>query len=168
MKLLIALVLIASAAAVVYVHAQTTPIGNQQYATFGVIGLAPDQTARLNAFGLPVGGPIVAGGSCQVTLSFFDDQGNSLKTATQGVNQGQTVPLELDRGEIDSNATRAEIRGEVRAALTTGNAGSAVPSGCQVVPSLEIYNRASGRTRAFLETTYALPTVIPLALTPAQ
>jgi len=168
MKLLLTLVLIAGAAAVVYVPAQTTPVANPQYATFGVIGLAPGQTARLNAFGLPLGGPIIAGGSCQVTLSFFDDQGNRLKTATQAVNQGKTVPLELDRGEIDSNATRAEIRGEIFAAFTAGNDGSAAPSRCQLVPSLEIYNQATGRTEASQQTTYALPTVIPLALAPAR
>ena len=168
MKLLIAFVLICSAAAVVYLHAQTTPVANQQFATFGIVGLAPGQTARLNAFGLPVGGPLVAGGACQVTLSFFDDQGNSLKTATLAVTQGKAVPLELDRAEIDANSTRAEIRGAIRAAFTTGNDGTtAAPSGCQVAPSLEIYNQVSGHTETALQTTFALPTVIPLALTPA-
>src|ERR1035438_9120243 len=62
-----------------------------QYVTLGMVGLAVGEAARLNALLLPVGGPIIAGGSCQVTFAFLDDQGKTLASRTLPVNQNQAV-----------------------------------------------------------------------------
>ena len=143
-----------------------------QSLTFALVGLAPDQTARLNALGLPMGGPIIAGSSCQVILTFLDDQGNSLKTVTQTLTAGKSTPFDLQFNEISNPATsRAEIRGTVRTSFTITNPGGPTPpvtpmpvlvGSCSVLPSLEIFDQATGKTTVMLNSTQALPTILPL------
>jgi hypothetical protein len=134
-----------------------------QFATFGMIGLAQGQTARVNALGLPMGGPIIAGASCTVTLQFFDEQGKSLGASTQPVIGGQAVHFDLKRMDIDTAMDRREIRATVRTNFVLNS--SAVPPVavrfCSVKPTLEIFNE-DGRTMAALGGTTALPLVLPL------
>ncbi len=171
--------LLAALAATVFIlaSAQTTtqplmpatPV--PQLSTFGLIGLAPNQTARLNALGMPMGGPIIANVSCQVTLTFVDDQGNSLKTATQTVISGKSTPLDLSFSEIMTATTsRAEIRGTVQTGFVVNNQGTGGPlpapvvgtGSCSVLPTLEIFDQANGRTTVLLNTPQALPAILPL------
>jgi hypothetical protein len=135
-----------------------------QLMTFGMVGLAANQTARLNALALPMGGPIIAGGSCQVTIEFFNEQGTSLKTSTQPVNGGAAVHLDLQRGDLDADTDRREIRGTVRSSFVLPP-GVAVPvfAGCTLVPTLEVFDQENGRTMAVLESTRSLPLIVPLA-----
>jgi hypothetical protein len=149
-------------------QAQTTTAPNipiaPQYATFGMIGLAADQTARVNALGLPMGGPIIAGALCVVTIQFFDETGKSLGSSTQPVVGGQAVHFDLKRTDIDTTEDRREIRATVRTAFPPSPA-VATPVGfglCSVKPTLEIFN-SDGRTTAVLGETTALPLILPLA-----
>jgi hypothetical protein len=159
-------------------NAQTStpniPAFPPQYATFGMIGLANEQTARVNAlglvisyFGLPMGGPIIAGSACSVTLEFFDDTGKSLGTSTQPVVGGQAVHFDLKRTDIDAATDRREIRATVRTSFVLSPANPMPPIAvgigqCSVKPTLEIFNE-DGRTMAVLGGTTALPLVVPLA-----
>ena len=136
-----------------------------QLATFGMVGLAANQTARLNALGQPMGGPIIAGASCEATLEFFNDQGASLKTSMPlKVVGGQSVHFDLQRSDIDGDVDRREIRGTVRTSFV-GPQGSAIPvfGFCSVIPTLEVFDQESGRTMTVLESTHALPLILPLA-----
>ena len=149
-------------------HAQTSapniPAVAPQYATFGMIGLAATQTARVNALGMPMGGPIIAGSACAVTLQFFDDTGKSLGTSTQPVVGGQAVHFDLRRMDIDTAVDRREIRATVRTSFLVNATPAAAPVGfgqCSVKPTLEIFNE-DGRTMAVLGGTTALPLVLPL------
>jgi hypothetical protein len=149
---------------------------SSQFVTFGMVGLATGQTARLNAFALPVGGPIIAGASCQVTFDFYDVTGKSLKASPQPITvpQGTAVSFDLQRSEITSatSAPRVEIRGTVRAAFVSPSAvGTPVTPGmpstlisgfCSVLPTLEIFDSSTGQTTVVLQQTTALPLVTPL------
>ena len=147
-------------------------VASPQYVTFGMVGLATGQTARLNAFALPVGGPIIAGAYCQVTFAFYDDSGNSLKTGTEKVAQGAAVNYDLAWTDITTSTDRVEIRGTVRAALVTPSAvGTPVTpvmpvpassTSCSVLPTLEIFGPSSGQTTVVLQQTSALSLVLPL------
>jgi hypothetical protein len=168
---LIALAVFAITAAVVssgYLRAQAQPnlpVAAPQLVTFGMVGLAANQTARLNAYGQPMGGPIIAGASCEVTLEFFNDQGASLKTSMPlKVVGGQSVQFDLQRGDIDADVDRREVRGTVRTSFV-GPPGSAIPvafGACSVIPTLEVFDQESGRTMTVLESTHALPLLLPL------
>jgi hypothetical protein len=164
--------LIVACAAFPTVRASAQPaviVASPQYVTFGMVGLSTGQTARLNAFALPVGGPIIAGASCQVTFDFYDATGKSLKTGTATVAQGAAVNADLAWTEITASTNRVEIRGTVRAALvgasTVGTPVTPVMpvyASCSVVPTLEIFDTASGQTTLVLQQTTALPLVTPL------
>ena len=154
--------------------------GASQYATFGMVGLSTGQTARLNVFALPVGGPIIAGGSCQVTFDFYNEAGKMVKSGTATVAQGAAAHFDMLRTEVDSLAGRSEIRGTVRTAFvnpsavpmptpgTPGTPGTPVTpitpvyGFCSVLPTLEIFDSTSGQTTVVLQQTTALSLAIPL------
>jgi len=103
-------------------------VASPQYVTFGMVGLATGQTARLNAFALPVGGPIIAGAYCQVTFAFYDDSGNSLKTGTEKVAQGAAVNYDLAWTDITTSTDHAGHAGHagtrvIHILLGTADAG---------------------------------------------
>ena len=176
--------LIAALAAFAPVPAGAQPAimigGASQYATFGMVGLSTGQTARLNVFALPVGGPIIAGGSCQVTFDFYNEAGKMVKSGTATVAQGAAVHFDMLRTEVDSLAGRSEIRGTVRTAFvnpsavpmpTPGTPGTPVTpitpitpvyGFCSVLPTLEIFDSTSGQTTVVLQQTTPLSLVIPL------
>ena len=173
--------LIAALAAFAPVRAGAQPAimigGASQYATFGMVGLSTGQTARLNVFALPVGGPIIAGGSCQVTFDFYNEAGKMVKSGTATVAQGAAAHFDMLRTEVDSLAGRSEIRGTVRTAFvnpsavpmpTPGTPGTPltpitpVYGFCSVLPTLEIFDSTSGQTTVVLQQTTALSLVIPL------
>ena len=167
--------LIVVCAAVLTVRASGQPaimVASPQFVTFGMVGLATDQTARLNALALPMGGPIIAGASCQVTFNFYDASGKSVKTGTATVAQGAAVHFDLARTEVDSLSGRSEIRGTVRAAFvnpsadgmpgTPGTPVTPISAFCSVLPTLEIFDTLSGQTTVVLQQTTPLPLVTPL------
>ena len=138
-----------------------------QMVTFGMTGLANDQTARVNALGLPVGGPIIANALCQVTMQFLDDHGKMLASSTQPVIQGESVHFDLRRADIDVDTDRREIRATVRTAFITPTA-TPVAFGCSVLPTLEIFNQDTGRTMTMITQTQSMPLIIPLGVTGPQ
>jgi hypothetical protein len=162
-------VLIVVTAAITAVRAGAPPaimVASPQYVTFGMVGLGTSQTARLNAFALPVGGPIIAGASCQVTFDFYNEAGKSVKTGTATVAQGGSVHFDMLRTEVDSLTGISEIRGTVRAAFVSPSAvltpGTLVSGFCSVLPTMEIFDSLSGQTTVVLQQTTALSVVTPL------
>jgi hypothetical protein len=142
----------------------TSPqLASAQFLTFGMVGLGMGQTARLNALALPTGGPIIAGGSCQVTFDFYDASGKVLKAGTLPVTQGAAVSFDLQRLDIDSAADRREIRGALRASFSSPSASPFAPVAafCSILPTMEILD-SNGQTTVALEQTRALPLVTPL------
>ena len=170
--LVVGCALILICAAITAVRAGALPaimVASPQYVTFGMVGLGTGQTARLNAFALPVGGPIIAGASCQVTFAFYDATGKTLKTGTATVAQGAAVHFDMLRTDIDTLTGLSEIRGTVRAALvssstvlTPGTPGTPVSAFCSILPTLEIFDPSSGQTTVVLQQTTALSVVTPL------
>ena len=135
--------------------------------TFGMAGMAAGQTARLNALNLAAGGPIVVGVSCQITVTFLDASGKTLASQTVAVGQGQAVHVDLLRSQADAGADPVEIRATVSTALIVSPvATTPVAASCSIVPTLEIFDQATGRTAAHLETTHALASVVPLTASP--
>ena len=134
-------------------------VASPQYVTFGMVGLGTGQTARLNAFSLPVGGPIIAGGSCQVTFDFYNEAGKILETGTATVAQGDSVHFDMQ----GATSGFSEIRGTVRAAFVSSSA-TPVSGVCSVLPTLEILDSSSGgqKTTVVLQQTTALSVVTPL------
>jgi len=157
-------------AAITAVRAGAQPaimIASPQFVTFGMVGLASGQTARLNALVLPTGGPLIAGASCQVTFDFYDASGASLKTGSVTAAQGAAASYDLARTEVKTaSPDRVEIRGTVRAALVNPSAiGTPVmpkSAFCSVLPTLEIFDTSSGQTTVELQQTSALSLVTPL------
>jgi len=149
-------------------HAQVVQplIPASDYVTLGMVGIAAGQTARLNALMLPVGGPIIAGGSCQVTLAFLDDRGDTLASTTLPMTQNQAVHFDYP-APASVGASPVEIRGTVEPAfvIKAGTVAS-VPGRCPVVPSMEIYNSSNGQTTILLTQSHVLPQVIPLTAAP--
>jgi len=137
------------------------------YVTFGMAGIIDGQSARLNALLLPTGGPLIAGGSCQVTFTFLNEQGATLARATMPATQNQSV--HFDFPPLPTAATtRTEIRGTVQVAFTVtpGTTGVAAGPVCAVVPTMEIFNSTTGQTELLLENPHSLPEAIPLAVMP--
>jgi hypothetical protein len=132
--------------------------------TFGMVGIAAGETARVNALNLAAGGPIVVGGSCQVTATFLDDKGNTLLTKSQTVAQGEAAHFDMPRSEAQAGADPVEIRATVSASsLLTPGATYASLAGCSILPTMEIFDQATGRTSVVLENPRSLPTILPLA-----
>jgi hypothetical protein len=165
-----ALILVCAAFVTLRAGAQSTVVvtspqlASAQFLTFGMVGLGTGQTARLNALALPTGGPIIAGGSCQVTFDFYDAAGKVLKTGTLPVTQGAAVSFDLARTEIVNATTdRPEIRGALRAAFSSPSASPFAPVAafCSILPTMEIFD-SNGQTTVALEQTRALPLVTPL------
>ncbi len=150
---------------VAHLRAQWFPVlpAAPPYTTFGMVGVTAGQAVRLNALLLPMGGPIVAGASCQVTFAFLNDQGATLASATMPVNPNQAV--HFDFPPLPTAATtRTEIRGTVQANFVDMSASPVAAFGnCSVVPTMEIFNPINGQTLLLLESAHSLPTVLPLA-----
>ncbi len=177
MKLWLCAVLAAAALALapLPLHAQRLPevttspaiLATSSYVTFGMAGIASTQTARVNALNLAAGGPIILGGSCQVTVTFLDASGNTLATDSLPVGQGQAVHFDLLRSQAGSGVDPVEIRATVSAVFSvSATATTSSPAFCSIVPTMEIFNQNTGSTVAHLETTHTLSAVVPLTALP--
>ena len=159
-----------------HVHAQTStpvlyPFG-PQVLTLGMVGLAPGQIARLNALNLPgccslADRPTqILSVPCNMTLSFMDDQGATLKTATMNIDSGKAVHLDLAHDDVTRDSSRLQIRGVILQVVTPPGPpvtpGVPFPFGCSVAPTLEIFDSATGITTAVLESAKGVPTILPL------
>lgn len=134
-----------------------------QSTTFGMFGLAKNQAARLNV--LNPGSSLVAGKpSCSAELAFRDSEGRVLKTITAAVEEEKAVALEIDRAEISNTSDRVQIRATLRTAAIDSGPPAVSPilpsSVCSLFPTLEIYDKDTGKTTVFMTEgrTSFLPT----------
>ncbi len=145
-----------------HLHAQPAFLSSSKYVTLGMVGMVEGQSARLNAL---LGGPLVPGGSCQVTFTFLNDQGTALASTVLPVSQNQAV--HFDYPVPPGAAVPLEIHGTVQVAftITPGSTTAGSPS-CSVVPTMEVFNSSNGQTALVLENPRAVPQVLPLFATP--
>jgi hypothetical protein len=124
-----------------------------QTTTFGMVGLARNQVARLNVLnpGNAYGNRTVA---CSADMGFLDDQGRELKSRTAPVDWDKAVSLEFDRSELASGALRVQIRAVVKTAINRPDPSVAPPvmpgSVCSLMPTLEIFDKDTGKTQLIL------------------
>lgn len=127
--------------------------------TTGMVGLAEDQTVRLNLLNPGALAP-AAGIACTANVSFVDGAGNVLKSATITVTPDQSGGLNLD-SEADLNlavGARREIRAVITRASAPPVAGSTtVVPACKIIPTLEIFDTLSGRTLVTLGHVEQVP-----------
>lgn len=132
-------------------------------ATSGMIGVAFDQTARLNVLNLnpDAGTPTV----CSVQLEFVDAQNNVLKQSiVANIPPGQAVALDLRREDIAAaTPARLEVRGVVRSpailppATASGSPNIPVGPACKVAANVETFDDANGATLAIVGVVHPLP-----------
>jgi hypothetical protein len=122
--------------------------------TFGMVGIASGQTARLNV--LNVGGQGQAE-QCLTSLIFVDDQSAVLKTSTVAVQPGQSVFLDL-AADADLGV-RTNERRQIRAifAQIPAVAPPRAQPACVLVPTLEIFDPSTARTSILYVNTTPIP-----------
>lgn len=151
--------------------AQTTnmPVFFPQVQTFGMVGLAEGQTARLNLLNPGVLPPLATGAICSAQVSFLDSKGAVLKTAPISVAPGQSVPFDLNRDtDVTGNDQRVQIRAIVQVPLPSPIVASPPqPWGCLLIPTLEIFDTNTGRTQVVITETRGVFGPVPLAGTTA-
>ncbi len=163
----------------------TTPTFESTLTT-GIVGWAPaTQTAQLNVLNVGANFAVVAGttsttptSACPLELEFHDAQNNVLKTLeVSSLAPGTAVSLTLKLADLTAAPTglRVDIRGVVKSnPLSTGPipAGSATGtavnlfSACSTMPTLELFDNATGVTQIFTSNTRPVATlqVVPLML----
>jgi hypothetical protein len=117
-----------------------------------VVGIASGQTAKLNVFYPSLPAPLLLQAMCAVTASIVDDQGGVLKTQDFQMIGGKTASLSLNADTDLPNGHTAQIH-----ALTLTPAASPAGGYCQILPSLDIVDNATGKTILHLETTITYP-----------
>ncbi len=125
-----------------------------QTTTFGIVGLARNQVARLNALN-PGNAYGDRNAVCSADLQFVDDQGRELKsTSSTQIEWGRAASLELPAKEVLKGTLRIEIRGVIKTAINrpSPSTPSPVMSGavCTLLPTLEVFDEATGQTQFVL------------------
>ena len=126
--------------------------------TFGMVGLAPNQTARLNVVNIGV-----PGGSqfpCGLVLAFIDSDGQTLKQAFVRVDRGKAAFLDLSLSETQAQQ-RIQIRGIGYNPLLTPASAIPIAAGCNLIPTLEVFSTDTGNTSVILTEVVRLGTSIP-------
>jgi hypothetical protein len=110
---------------------------------FGLIGIDPFSTARLNAVCAvgPLPATDIPPGPCDVTLEFHDVTGRVLKQATFRLQPGQAASLDLR-----STEAAASRRTEIQPAIPQAGRGF-------VLATVEVYDNLTGRTIALMNPT---------------
>jgi hypothetical protein len=154
--------------------------------TTGIVGWAPaTQTAQVNALNVTtsvaVAGTLGTGTTstttptCPMELEFVDAQNNVLKSAqVSNVAPGTAASLTLKLADLSTaaNALRISIRAVVKynpfvSGPIVGGIGPAIPvsltSACSVMPTLELFDTATGVTQTLAgETRTSGAVVVPL------
>jgi len=105
---------------------------------FGLIAFDPYETMRLNSTCPNVTMNGVPPSTCTVTLGFADVRGATIKQSTYTLTPGDSASLDLTAAEVTFEPNRAEIQ------------PSATATGGQAVPSVEVFDVASGRTDVYV------------------
>ncbi|HLJ50696.1 MAG TPA: hypothetical protein VKU01_32005 [Bryobacteraceae bacterium] len=113
--------------------------------TAGMVGLAPGQTARLNVLNPGLPAPAGTAVICSGTLSIQDDKQNELKNTSVSVLPGQSSAVDLNADTDLKISTRIQIRGVVSSFRTC------------LVPTLEIFDNATGKTTVIVTQTNVTP-----------
>ena len=129
----------------------------QQVQTFGMVGLAEGQTARLNVLNPGVPSPAATGAMCSALLTFFDDQGASLKSATVTVIPGKSDSYDLDSDKDLKLAVnqRRQIRATIQIPPVVPPPGSLAPQfiPCTLISTLEVFDTITGKTQVVIVQT---------------
>jgi hypothetical protein len=120
--------------------------------TTGMVGLAEDQTARLNLLN-PGVLPPATGAVCTASVVFMNAAGTVVKSATVTVAPGKSGGVILD-SLADLNLA-VGARQEIRAVITLQGAppvaaGSTLVPACKLIPTLEVFDTLTGRTLVVL------------------
>jgi len=114
---------------------------------WGMIGITPSDTMRLNIVNMQLGG--LPPGPCNVTLRFLNGSGQILKQQTLTVKPTQAAFLDITGTEAGGG-----FRTEVHPVLAEPTNEA---TGCSAVGSVEVFNTNSGET-----SLYAHPMFISL------
>jgi len=148
-------------------HGQEAPIAASPDFTFGMVGLAPGQTARLNVVNVGSTGPLQI--PCRLVLAFLDDDGNAMKQSFVQVDRGKAAVLVLTLDEAHERHghepinDRIQIRGIGYNPLLAESPAIPVPLSCNLIPTLEIFSNNRGTTSVIL-TDSVRPNFMPLPL----
>ncbi len=137
------------------VLAQTPFVARLQ--TAGMVGLAPGQTARLNALNTGLPAPAGLAIPCSATLSIVDDKQNQLKTSTVSVAPGESITLDLNADTELKISARIQIRGVISSQFQSGRP-------C-LAPTLEIFDNSTGKTTVIVAQTSVAPATSSATLT---
>ena len=80
-------------------YGQTAPVPAPLDFTFGMVGLASGQTARLSVVNIGSSGGVQF--ACRLVLAFLDDAGKALKQAFVQVDSSKAAFLDLTLGEAN-------------------------------------------------------------------
>ena len=126
--------------------------------TFPIVGVSATQTARLNAVNLG-GSSKTESSSCSVTFEFWDTRGQVQAHKLVRLRPSDSAFLDF-APQLRSGNTRMEFR----AVLFFGYHGGASPTpdilqqyDCNILPSLEVFERKTGKTYFVLTETRSLP-----------
>ncbi|WP_321472213.1 hypothetical protein [uncultured Paludibaculum sp.] len=122
--------------------------------TFGMVGVANGQTVRLNV--LNMGLQSTEPPTCLISLLFLNDQGEVLKTKTVDVRPTHSTYLDLDADTdlLLAANERRQIRGLIiPLSADPGGMGAA----CPLLPTLELFDRSTGKTSLILTKTQVIP-----------
>jgi len=105
---------------------------------FSMIGITPDQTARLNVVCSNQEVRSVNPGPCRVTLMFLDSQGRELKSETLTLRPGQADFLDLTGSEIPftRDTNRFELQPCIRPTSDSG----------RLVSAVQVFDALTGKT----------------------
>ena len=140
--------------------ASSTPAQAQPGLGFGLLSLADGQGLRVHALNLGSRMATAASG-CEVTLRFLDLQGTLLRESVVQLAAGHGGALDLRRTQLPEPRGRISVR----AVLLFGLEGGGAPPGpdvrktfdCNIVPTLELFDEATGRSTVVLTDARPLP-----------
>jgi hypothetical protein len=133
-------------------HGQENPLPAPPDFTFGMVGLAPGQTARLSV--VNIGSATPSPIPCFLELAFLDDAGKELKQRFVQVDRGKAAFLDLPASD---DGGRVQVRGIGFNPLLIP-----VSLSCRLLPTLEVFNNDSGASSLILTNPVRLgSSVVP-------
>ena len=135
-------------------------VSSQPGLGFALVGIAEGQSLRVNALNA---GSIAssAASSCEVTLRFLDIKGAALRETVVKLTPGHGAGLDLNRAQASDQPGRVQVRAILLFGHTWGGAARGPEAreqfDCNIVPSLELFDAATGRTTLVLTDAKPLP-----------
>jgi hypothetical protein len=109
---------------------------------FGLVNLAPGQSIRINVVCAPHGIGRVPPGPCAGQLMFHDGDGNMLSSQTVSLTAGKSASLAFD----------GAVRGGT---VAIDPCWIPAPDSSRGIPSVEVFDTASGQTTMFINPAVA-------------